>query len=74
MKSITKPCSLKDWWVVFKVIMQETYLVETQAELIVENKKLSKTKKIGHNSHIFRQWVTKVLKMFEPLFQILYKF
>ena len=54
--------------------MQETYLVETQVELIVENKKLSILKKIGHNPHIFRQWVTKVLKMFEPLFQILYKF
>lgn len=54
--------------------MQETYQVETQVELIVENKKLSILKKIGHNPHIFRQWVTKVLKMFEPLFQILYKF
>ena len=56
--------------------MQETYPVETQVELTVEKKKLSILKKIGHSSHIIRQSVLteRVLKMFEPLFQILYKF
>ena len=56
MKSITNTCSLKDWWAVFQSIMQETYLVETQVELTVENKKLPILKKIGHSSHIIRQW------------------